>query len=145
MDKVQLRSSAGGSDSPCRTIARLNAPLKNPLPDDLLEIEVTDPTHPLFGRRFALVSRTTSPVSLGYVLVSYRQEMLLRIPVAATSLIPSQARTPIKLTATAVRDLVALASQYEVLCPSNPPMSGGDSLPNSKRTSTRNSSLSSRR
>ena len=70
------------------------------------------------------------------MLVNYRQEMLLQIPVAATNLIPSQTRARIKLTAAAVRDLVNLASHYEVLCLSTPPRSGVDSLPNSKNKST---------
>ena len=129
----------------CQTIARLNVPFKNPLPDDLPEIEVTDPTHPLFGRRFAMVSRTAALPGPGSVMVHYRHEMLLQIPVAATNLIPVLVRTTTKLTAGAVKELVTLAREYEVLCLSPPPMSGGDSLPHSKRTSARNSSPSSRR
>ena len=66
---------------------RLNAPLKNPFPADLPEVEVTDPTHPLFGRRFAMVSRTAALPGPGSVMVHYRQEMLLQIPVAATNLL----------------------------------------------------------
>jgi hypothetical protein len=126
-------------------ITHLNAPLKNPILKELPEIEVTDPTHPLFGRRFAVVSRTASPPGPGHVLVSYRQDMLLRIPVAATSLIPSLAMARTKLTAQAVRDLVTLATQYEVLCPSSPPTSGVGSPPNSKCKSAPNSQPSSRR
>ena len=62
--------------------------------------------------------------------------MLLRIPVAATNLILSQARTRSKLTATAVKEFVALAAHDEVLCLSSPPTSGVDSPFNSggKRT-----------
>jgi len=128
-----------------RTITRLTAPLKNPVSNDLPEIEVTDPTHPLFGRRFPVVSRTSSPPGPGHVLVSYRQYMLLRIPVAATSLMPSLVVARTKLTVQTVRDLVTLATQYEVLCPPNPPTSGIISPPNSKRKSAPSSRLSSRR
>src|SRR5437899_377877 len=127
------------------TIYHLNASLKNPDPKDLPEIEVTDPTHPLFGRRFPVVSRTASPLGPGHVLVAYRQSMLLRIAVAATSLTPSLPVARTKLTRSAVQDLVALAAQCEVLCPLVPTPSGLASPPNSKRRSAPNSPHSSRR
>jgi hypothetical protein len=92
-----------------------------------------------------MVSRTAALPGPGSVLVHYRQEMLLQIPVAATNLIPTPARTRTKLTAVAVKELVALATEYEVLCLPIPPPSGSDSLPNSKRTSAPNSPRSSRR
>jgi hypothetical protein len=47
-------------------------------------------------------------------LVAYREEMLLRVPVAATSLIPSLPVARTKLTRAAITDLVALAVQCEV-------------------------------
>jgi hypothetical protein len=78
-------------------------------------------------------------------LVAYREEMLLRIPVAATSLIPSLPVARTKLTRAAITELVALAAQCEVLCPSSPPTSGLASPPNSKRRSVKNSPPSSRR
>ena len=106
---------------------------------------MTDPTHPLFGRRFAVVSRTSSLSGPGHVLVSYRQDMLLRLPVAATSLMPSLSVARTKLTGQAVKELVTLATQDEVLWPSNPPPSGIVSPPNSKRKSAPNSRPSSRR
>src|SRR5215475_4787864 len=133
------------SDEDCRTIYPLNAPLKNPLSHDLPEIEVTDLTHPLFGRRFPVVSRTSSPPGPGHVLVAYRQYMVLRIPVTATSLFPSLPVAHTKLTFQAVQDLVTLATQCEVLCPLAPPPSGPASLPNSKRKSGKNLPRSSRR
>src|SRR4030095_10016220 len=103
------------------------------------KIEATAPPHPLFGRRFPVVSRTSSPLGPGHVLVAYRQDMLLRIPVTATSLILSLPVVRTKLTFQAVQDLVTLATQYEVLCPPSPPLSGVASPPNSKRRSAPNS------
>ena len=85
-----------------------------------------------------MVSRTAALPGPGSVLVNYWHEMLLQIPVAATNLIPSPARSCTKLTATAVKELVTLALEYEVLWLSIPPPSGGDSLPNSKHTSAPN-------
>ena len=106
---------------------------------------MTDPTHPLFGRRFLVESRTSSLSSPGYVLVVYRELLRLRIPVTATSLLPSLPVTRTKLTRAAITDLVALAVQCEVLCPSSPPTTGVASRPNSKHKSSKNSPPSSRR
>jgi len=78
-------------------------------------------------------------------VVAYREEMLVRVPVAATSLIPSLPVARTKLTRAAIMDLVALAVHCEVLCPSHPPTSGVASRPNSKRRSKTNSPPSSRR
>jgi len=68
-----------------------------------------------------------------------------QIPVAATNLLPAPVRTNTKLTAVAVKELVTLAIEYEVLCLSIPPPSGTSSLPNSKPISALNSPRSSRR
>jgi hypothetical protein len=92
-----------------------------------------------------MVSRTAALLGPGSVMVHYRHEMLLQIPVAATNLISATARTRTKLTAAAVKELVTLAHEYEVLCLLIPPLSGSDSLPNSKRTSAPNSPRSFRR
>ena len=63
-------------------------------------VEVTDPGHPLFGRRFALVSTRPRPHSVGYIFVAYRDTMVLRIPQAATSLVtpPPESQPLTKLT-----------------------------------------------
>lgn len=59
--------------------------------------------HPPFGRRLALVS-VSARRSDGHALVSYRDRMLLRVPVAATSLAPQQPREgPSKLTRESLR------------------------------------------
>jgi hypothetical protein len=92
----------------------------------LTEIEVTDPTHPLFGRRFPVLSISSPPQGAGSVLVQYREHMALRIPVLATNLASARSAPQTKLTLEAVAALVALAVECEVLCPSNPPKSGDD-------------------
>src|SRR5215831_13315313 len=51
--------SSGWSGRYYRTSTQVNTPLNNPRPlaeDDVTDIEVTDPTHPLFGRRFPILS-----------------------------------------------------------------------------------------
>ena len=59
------------SDRCCRTKPLRNTPLNNPpqLPPD--EVEVTDPTHPLFGRRFTVLSISRQPHDSAVVFVAF--------------------------------------------------------------------------
>jgi hypothetical protein len=93
-----------------------DAPFQNP-PGEPEEVEVTDPTHPLFGRRFRVVSISHPPHRPGHVTVAYREGMRLRLPVVATNLIlgsVSLSRT--KLTRDALRDLLSLLKECESSC-----------------------------
>src|SRR5215210_6653453 len=74
------------------------------------QITVTDPTHPLFGRCFALASVTGSAPG-GHALVVYRGDVLLKLPIGATSLSPAPPPVSSKLSLCAIRDLIRLASQ----------------------------------
>ena len=107
------------------------------------EIEVTDPRHPLFGRRFPLHSRSAPSSGAGHVFVGYRRTMILRLPVDATSLALPRPAPQTKLTFEAVTELVTLAGHCEGLCPPDPPMSGptspGPCAPGSATTSPRSS------
>lgn len=74
-------------------------------------VTVTDPAHPLFRREFALAA-ATGPAASGHALVVYRGDVLLRLPIRATSLVPASPRPPSsKLSLEAIRDLVRLASR----------------------------------
>src|SRR4051794_22603454 len=80
------------------------------------QITVTDPTHPLFGRCFALASVTGSAAG-GHALVVYRGDVRLKLPIGATSLSPAPppgALLPAssKLSLGAIRDLIRLAPAY---------------------------------
>src|SRR5215210_7598526 len=77
----------------------------------LEQITVTDPTHPLFGRCFALASVTASAAAGGHALVVYRGDVLLKLPIGATSLSPAPPPVSSKLSLCAIRDLFRLASQ----------------------------------
>ena len=85
---------------------------------------VTDPTHPLFGRTFSVVSVSQQPRGTGYVVVAYRDAIRLRLPIPATDLSSSPTRTPpTKWTTAAVREFLALVAEVSPSCP-NPPPSG---------------------
>jgi hypothetical protein len=108
-------------------------------------IEVTDPTHPLFGRHFQIISRTRPLHSPGHVFVRYREKMVLHIPVTATNLTLSRETIRIKLTSQAIEEFISLVNQCEVLCQSTPQASGGNSPRNSNNKSSQRSLRSSRR
>src|SRR2546428_3324080 len=139
--------SLGCSDRYYRTIEHLNTPINNPPVDDPTEVEVTDPTHPLFGRRCALLSTRPRPHSVGSIFVAYRNTMVLRLPHAATSLVaaPPESEPMPKLTSHAVTELMSFAEQCEVLCPATQPNSGIDSPPRGTPVSAPTSRRSSRR
>jgi hypothetical protein len=134
-------------DQCCQTTEHLNTPVNNPPVDDLAEVKVTDPSHPLYGRRFALLSTRPRPHSVGYIFVVYRDTMVLRIPQAATSLVmpPPEPQPLTKLTSHAITELISFAEQCEVLCPATQPNSGTDSPPRGKPVSAPTSRRSSRR
>ncbi len=98
-----------------RTIRQLNTLFKNPDEKDPTEIEVVDPTHPLFGRRFPLISVSSPLQGPGNVLVSYREYMVLRLPVASTTLASSRPVNSTKLTYAAVKELLTIAEDCEAL------------------------------
>jgi hypothetical protein len=91
-------------------------------------VEVTDPTHPLFGRRFRVVSISHPPHRPGHVTVAYREGMHLRIPVPATNLALGNAAPPrSKLTRAALLDLLSLVKECEDPCPVQQSASGANS------------------
>jgi hypothetical protein len=78
---------------------------------------VTDPTHPLFGRRFQVLSISHPPQRPGHVLVAYRGSLRLRIPVPATDRIPDNASRPgTKFTRDALLELLALLKECPTAC-----------------------------
>jgi hypothetical protein len=89
---------------------------------------VTDPTHPLFGRRFPVLSITHPPGRPGHVLVAYRSGTRLRIPVLATDLAPDVPPLPrTKLTRAALLDLLSLVQECDGSCPDPPSAFGAGS------------------
>ncbi|EIM24358.1 hypothetical protein MicloDRAFT_00070110 [Microvirga lotononidis] len=107
---------------------------------------VTDPGHPLWGRRFVVVSIPRSLCIGSHVRVAYGDDAVLRIPVAATNLSPPSCRQPVtKLTLEAIRDLIRLATEGETPCPSSPTASGSASVPTAAAASSMTSSSSCRR
>ena len=128
---VSLPLSSAVRDRSGQTIPQLNTPFNNPDEERAAIVEVMDPTHPLFGRRFSVISYSTQP-DAQYVSVLYQEYMTLRISLSATNLVPAQPRVSIKLTLAAIQELISVAEAEEDLCQSRPETSGGDCLQNCK-------------
>jgi hypothetical protein len=71
----------------------------------------------------------------GHVLVTYREYITLRIPLAATNLAPPRPEPQTKLTLEALTELISLAEQGEIICPTNRQKSGNDYPQNSNNKS----------
>jgi hypothetical protein len=110
------------------------------------EITVTDPRHPLFGRRFAVVSARASSGIGTQICVAYAGGAVLKLSIAATSLNLARSNLPVaKLTLEAIRELIRLVTEGEQPCPSNPAMSGSASPQTSGASSSMTSPPSCRR
>lgn len=108
-------------------------------------IEIVDPRHPLFGRRFEVISTGAGKLLGGHVLVVYRDRMLLKIPIAATVLGFRPLPAATKLTLEALEELRVLAEESGVACPSSPKTSGTGCRRRSGRRSSKTSPRSSGR
>ena len=91
-----------------------------------IEVEVTDPTHPLFGRRFRLIAVTQTLALGACARVECRPGTPLVLPLSVTSLSLSAAveRRRTMLTPEALAELVAVAGESEVACLSIPETCG---------------------
>src|SRR5215211_5117332 len=116
MDSSNLTTS---DVEPGCTTHQVNTPLNHPERDaPSEEVEVTDPTHPLFGRRFEILSVHDAPGLVGHVLVSHRGHMSIRIELKATNLAPFPPPAPpaTKLTSQAVTELAQLTRELAQRC-----------------------------
>ena len=88
-------------------------------------IEVTDPTHPLYGRRFPVLSISHPPQRPGHVVVAYRDSLRLRIPVTVTKPTPVNASRPrTRITRDALLEFLALWKECQAACVDHPGPSG---------------------
>lgn len=80
-------------------------------------MEITDPTEPLFGKRFQVESISRSSEEAARVLLRREDGIVLRVPLWATSLSTLVDHAPrAKLCRQAVAEFLDLVKEYE-LCP----------------------------
>ena len=81
-------------------------------------VEVTDPAHPLYGRRFEILSAPRGRDDHAHLLVRYRDGIVLRLPRRVTSLSALGHDAPrATLSRTGVEEFLSLVKEYES-CPS---------------------------
>jgi hypothetical protein len=98
---------------------------------------VTDPGHPLYGRRFKVHSVTGGDTHSARVFVVYRGDLRLMILREATNLSVLKRTGPrAKLSASSVREFQALVKEYE-LCRYLPTKSGSASRQRCSKKSSR--------
>ena len=92
-------------------------------------MEIVDPAHPLFGRRFRLASPPGPIHPSAQIRLIFGSELVLTIPAAATDLLPPppQMCAAPKLSVEALRDLLTVAGEAVAPCPSSPVRSGAAS------------------
>ena len=136
---MQPIDSPGSLKTTCQegTSHHINAPFNKPL---IEEIEVTDPRHPLFGRRFEIRSISRQPGKPAQLLVRYKDHMQLRIPISVTSLAPNIVTTAYtKLSFSAVGELLAFVKESDALCQEIQRISGQGSKRTCKDKSSKTS------
>jgi hypothetical protein len=112
-------------------------------------VEVTDPSEPLFGKQFEVLSISRGDPQAAHVFVKYRDDIVLRLPLRATNLsLLDDHAVRATLSQDAAREFLSLVKEYE-LCrhktKSRRAKSGKRSTGNSNKTSSTNSSGSPRR
>ncbi len=95
------------------------------------EVEVVDPCHPLYGRRYRLISIGKESTTRGackelFARVHYRFGLTLLLPLGVTNLERNGLlrAAPTKLSLDALQDLIAVAEESGGACPSNLERSG---------------------
>jgi hypothetical protein len=99
-----------------QTICQLDTPLNNPSKANPTDIEVVDPAHPLYGRRFAMVSVSRPHNGPRQALVIYQNDIMVHIPVSATNLsFKPSILSKAKLSPDALAELVDLIRQMQII------------------------------
>ena len=124
-----------------QTSHKLNTPVKNPILEDdsKEEVEITNPTHPLFGQRFPLISVSDPPIGEGNVYVEYREFMMLKIPISATNLGYTSFSLSTKLSLSSLKEIIKIFKETKELCHINLSKSSKICQNTSKKKSERKS------
>jgi hypothetical protein len=80
------------------------------------EVEITNPMHPLFGHQFPIISVSNPPIGEANVFVQYREFMILKIPISATSLGTAPFTLSTKLSLSSLKELIKLFKDTKELC-----------------------------
>ena len=93
---------------------RQNSSLENA--EEGLEIEVTDPKHPLFGRRFSVILMGRGPIDKSCVNVHFKESTILQIPVRSTNLGQQEFNLSTKLSLESIKSIIQFFKDSKELC-----------------------------
>lgn len=118
---------------------QLNTPLNTVTPhkdpvDETVQVEVVDPYHPLYGRRFLLHSMSSPINSPPHAYVFYDDQVTLRLPLNSTNLGIGSWRPRSKLTLQSIQALIETVQDCEELCAIIFPKPSGVSCPRPNAT-----------
>ena len=134
MDEYQ--SCSGWIHVQCyRTNPLSDAPIQNPKGEGPAEIEVIDPMHPLYGRKFEIAYISSRQSDNRFVSVIYCVDMYLNIPISVTQLSIPASRLDIKLTLESVTELISVVQRFDLPCLFPHELSGISSTQNFKTKS----------
>lgn len=85
---------------------------------------MTDPTHPLFGRRFPLLSVSNPSHGKTHAFALYREYMTLKIPLSSTNFMYFNPLFSAKLSLQSLQELISIIKDCEELCHLNQNTSG---------------------
>ncbi len=102
----------------CQTNSKLNTPFDNPTLEELPkeEVEITNPTHPLFGQIFPIISVSSPPIGEAHVFIEYRVFIMLKIPISATNLGTAPFTLSTKLSLSSLKEIIKLFKETKELC-----------------------------
>jgi len=111
-----------------RSIRDVDTRQKIEISADVQWIEITDVTHPLLGKRFAVISLSQHPGVLQSVLVQRPDGGTLRLPLRQTSLSVLVDHSPhAKLSTLVAQEFLNLVKEYELWPLTKPVKSGPQS------------------
>jgi hypothetical protein len=119
------------------TTDNVNTPFNCKWYQQVTEIKITDPRHPLFGRKFPVLSICEQAHLGGYIIAAYPNGISLRLPISATDLAINHIVSPTKLTSLALEEFFSLAKECQLICQTKNLMSGNIYPQNSNKTSSK--------
>lgn len=95
-----------------QTKPQVNATFNNPNVEEIKDVQIIDPKHPLYGKSFPLINANEQLSHRSHVLVKLCEGMIIRIPLISTNLSSNHFPACSKISISAVKELIFLAQDY---------------------------------
>lgn len=94
-----------------QTKPQVNATFNNPNIEEVKNVQIIDPRHPLYGKSFPLINANEQFSHRSHVLVKLCEGIIIRIPLVSTNLSGNHFPPCSKISISAVKELVFLAQE----------------------------------